>query len=261
MTNADNASNAAKELTVASFDALRNGEITAIVLDDVAPLNECDKACRALRVLTEKSTYCWSADLTILGVSVGEAHESAEALERYLEGSVRTVKIAREVVFDGITPVDRIVHRMLAVWQPGVRIPFLDGQPFLCQVLRRWKTGGGAHPHLDQSCTPLLKPLGIERRFGINVYVEMPTQGGAVEFWNRRISDDEYLRLKRPDYGLDRVILGPADLIIRPRRGQGILFDASKPHAVETVGGEGERITNASFFGYAGEESALYHFA
>jgi hypothetical protein len=251
----------ASDLTLSSFAALRSGEITAIVLDDVVMREECEKAARALRILTEQTTYRWNSDLRVLGVSVGEAHENDETLERYLEGAGRTVRIAREVLFPGATPVDRVANLMLQLWSPGLRIPFLNGRPFLCQILRRWKTGGAAHPHLDQSRTTLLKPFAIERRFGLNVYVEMPTEGGAIEFWNRDMTDDEYVKLKRPDYGLDRHVLGPPDLTIQPRQGQAILFDAFKPHAVEAVGGQGERVTNACFFGFAGEASAMFQFA
>jgi hypothetical protein len=251
----------AKELTTASFNALRNGEITAITLDDVVSHDECESACRTLSILTEQTTYRWSSDLRVLGVSIGEAHESDDALERYLEGAASTDRIAREVVFAGVTPVDRIAQRMLQIWQAGLRIPTLNDRPFLSQILRRWKTGGGAHPHLDQSRTPLLQSFEMENRYGLNVYLAMPTIGGGVEFWNRRLTDEEYVRNKRPDYGLNRDFLGPADLVIRPRCGQAILFDAFKPHAVEEVGGEGERVTNATFFACAGRTNAMFQFA
>src|SRR5450631_517674 len=96
----------ASDLTLNSFAALRSGEITAIVLDDVVLREECEKAARILRILTEQTTYRWNSDLRVLGVSVGEAHENDETLERYLEGACRTVRIAREVLFSGVTPVD-----------------------------------------------------------------------------------------------------------------------------------------------------------
>jgi hypothetical protein len=261
MTQIANTKSTSNELSAASFAALRHGEVIAIVLDDVASAEECDRACRGLRILTEKTTYRWSSDLRVLGVSVGEAHEGTEALERYLEGSEQIVAMTRNLVFAGVTPVDRIAHHILRIWQPGLRIPFLNERPFLSQILRRWKTGGGAHPHLDQTRTTLLRPFAMENRFGLNVYVGMPTKGGAVEFWNRSMTDEEYVGLKRPDYGLNRDVLGPPDLAIRPRRGQAILFDAFKPHAVEAVAGEGERVTNACFFGFAGEDKPLFQFA
>lgn len=250
-------------LTRESFAALRAGEICAILIDGLIPAYECARASRAVRTLTENSSYRWSGDLSIVGVSIGEAHESEEALERYLDGGERTSRVVRDVIFGGITPIDRVALQMLQIWAPGIRIPSSANRNFLQQVVRRWKQGGGASAHLDLSNTPLLRPFGIRKRFGINAYIEMPSEGGAVEFWSRAYSEEEYLALRQapPAYGLSRDAVGEPDLRIRPQAGQTILFDASRPHAVEPVAGRGERITDASFFAYASDDAPLFQFA
>jgi hypothetical protein len=250
-------------LTHESFAALRHGEICAILLDGLISQEACARAALAVRTLTEQSSYRWSSDLSIVGVSIGEAHESAEALERYLADGARTSRVVRDVVFGGVSPIDRITLLMLQLWPAGIRVPFREGRAFLQQVLRRWKQGGGANAHLDQSCTPLLSPFGITKRFGINVYLEMPSEGGAVEFWSRTFSEGEYeaLRQPPPNYGLAPEMVGEPDLRIRPAAGQAIMFDASRPHAVEAVAGHGERITDASFYGYVGDDAPLFQFA
>jgi len=255
------AAKVADHLNSASFRALLMGEINAIVLDEIVRPAERERATRVLRALTENTSYLWANDLRVHGVSVGEAHESAEKLDRYLAEAEHTMRIAREVVFDGVTAIDRITQKMLDVWGPGLRIPSIEGRPFLQQILRRWKQGGAANPHLDQSKTQLLSRFGMSKRIGVNAYIAMPTDGGAIEFWSREFSDAEYEACKRRDYGLDRELLGAADLTIRPRPGQVILFDASRPHAVEAVAGKGERVTNASFYAYAGDAAPLFTFA
>lgn len=259
MTNAYTADSLTRE----SFAALRGGEICAILQNGLIPQAECARAALAVRTLTARSSYRWSNDLSIVGVSIGEAHESEEALERYLSEGEITSRIVRDVIFGGVSPVDRITLQMLQIWEPGIRVPACDGQSFLQQVVRRWKQGGGASAHLDLSNTPLLKPFAIRKRFGINAYIEMPTEGGAVEFWSRSFSEEEYLALRQapPAYGLSREVVGEPDLRIRPATGQAIIFDASRPHAVEPVGGHGERITDASFFGYAADNAPLFQFA
>lgn len=249
------------ELNKESLIGLISGEIGAIVLNHVLTEQQSGRACEVLRALTTTTTYTWKDDLRVLGVSIGEAHESATKLEQYLAGADETMRTVRHVVFDGFTPVDRISQQLLRVWEPGLRLAARNGRPFLQQILRRWLQGGGAHPHLDQSNTPLLAPFGLTKRIGLNVYLDMPSAGGAIEFWNREFSDAEYARSKRPDYGLDRQLLGAPDLTIRPQVGQAILFDASRPHAVEALAGVGERITNASFFSYSRIDEPLLTFA
>ena len=53
----------------------------------------------------------------------------------------------------------------------------------------------------------------------------------------------------RHNYGLDRPHLGAPNLPLRPRKGQAVVFRAWDHHAVEPLSGEGDRITNAAFFG------------
>lgn len=250
-------------LTQESLTALRQGEICAILFNDLALPEECARAALAVRTLTAQSSYRWSSDLSIVGVSIGEAHESDEALERYLAEGAHTSRVVRDVVFGGVSPIDRVTLQMLQLWPSGIRVPSLGGRTFLQQVLRRWKQGGGASAHLDLSNTPVLAPFGITKRLGINCYLEMPSEGGAVEFWSRAFAEEEYLALRQapPNYGLAREVVGEPDLRIRPRAGQAILFDASRPHAVEPVAGHGERITDASFYGYAGDDAPLFQFA
>lgn len=253
----------ADTLTAESFAALQAREICAIQLNGLIALEECTRAALAVRTLTARSSYRWSDDLSIIGVSIGEAHESEETFERYLAEGAQTSSIVRDVVFGGVSPIDRITLKMLQIWEPGIRVPSRDGRSFLQQVTRRWKQGGGASAHIDLSNTPVLAPFGIRKRFGINVYIEMPSEGGAVEFWSRSFTEDEYVALRQapPAYGLSRELVGDPDVRIRPATGQAIIFDASRPHAVEAVAGHGERITDASFYGYAGDDAPLFQFA
>src|SRR5688572_15031671 len=97
----------AERLSRDSFDALRAGEIGAIVIDELVDQECCRRASASVRALTERSTYRWSDDLSIFGVSIGEAHESPALFERYLAEAPDTARIIRDVVFGGPSPVDR----------------------------------------------------------------------------------------------------------------------------------------------------------
>lgn len=249
------------DIEAETIEALIHGELPALVLDEVMTEQECDSACEAIRRLTSQSTYRWATDLTVVGTSVGEAHESPEAEERYFNQAAATAALLSREVFPFGSPVGRIVKRIAEVWPAGVVVPEKNGRGFLPEIARRWVSGGGANPHIDQSGTHLLGPLGIGRRLGLNVYMSMPEVGGAIEFWKRALSDEEYVRLKRPDYGLDREILGPADLTLKPKKGQAVLFRAWEPHAVEPVSGAVDRITNAAFLAVGGAGRSLAQFA
>jgi hypothetical protein len=251
----------ADELTLKSIRALVHREVIAIVLRDLRTPNEDLESSEAIRALSEASTYRWKSDLTVVGVSVGEAHESAEAEDRYFSEASETARLMREVIFPTGSPVSRIAEAIRAFWPAGVHVPTKNGRAFLPEIARRWVQGGGAHPHIDQSQTPLLAPLRIRYRVGVNHYVNVSSEQGATEFWDRQFTDEEYLRLKRSDYGLDRALLGEANLKLRPARGSTVLFRAWEPHAVESVAGHGDRITNAAFLGFEDFDRPLLQFA
>jgi predicted 2-oxoglutarate/Fe(II)-dependent dioxygenase YbiX len=68
---------------------------------------------------------------------------------------------------------------------------------------------------------------------------------------------DEYKELQLGNtYGLDRAKLPPPDLILHPRTGDLIIFDATRVHAV-TKQQVGTRITCSAFIGYRGKEVPL----
>lgn len=249
------------DIKTETIESLIYGEGRPLTLASVMTKDEREFACGKIRELTSRSTYLWSNDLKVVGTSVGEAHESPETEKRYFDEAPVTSELLAREVFPFGSPVERIVKKVAEVWPHGVVVPDKDGRAFLPEIVRRWVIGGGANPHIDQSRTHLLGPLGIGRRIGLNVYMSMPEIGGAIEFWNRSFSDEEYVSLKRPDYGLDRELLGPADLTLRPEEGQAVLFRAWEPHAVEPVGGSGDRITNAAFLAVGEGERPLARFA
>lgn len=248
-------------LTRASFDALRHGEVDAIVLSDVIGRAECEQACRVVRELTANHGYLRKHGVGSVGTPVGAAHHGSAREAEYFDEAPATAALLRDRIFPFGSPIERLMQLLLLIWPAGVQIPSKDGRHFLPQIARRWVSGGGAHPHIDQSETPLLSPLGIGRRIGVNAYLSMPESGGALQFWKRSFSEAEYERLRRADYGLDRDLLGDADLTIRPEVGQMILFRAWEPHAVEPIGGGGDRITNGAFVCARGDEAPLAVFA
>ena len=251
------------------IDSLISSEVTAIIIDNVISQDSAASYSRKVRDLCLDSQYLWKADLTSTAPrSVGEAHESPEHAKEYFLGANRSDQKTRALIYDGVSPVDRIVDRVMSVWDSGVTVPHKGKYRYLSEISRRWKMHGGAHPHIDQRSTHLLSSLNIKDRLGLNVYLNMPPEGGEIEFWNHHITDEEYASLKRPDYGIDRTILKAPDLTIRPSIGQGIIFRADMPHAVASINLDRsvvheteDRITNACFLCVTKSDEPILRFA
>lgn len=251
----------ATAITAQSLTDLITNKISAIRIGNFMTGVERDLALRNVRYHTQNTTYLWSNDFSVIGTSVGEAHENADKEASYFEQAPETNRLLQNNVFPFGSPMSRVGKMILDAWEPGLKIAHREGEMFLPEIVRHWRTGGGAHPHIDQTVTPLLAHLGLEKRLGCNVYMDMPSEGGSIEFWNRRFTDEEYKAAKRSDYGLDREILGEPSLKIRPNAPEMVLFDASQPHAVEPASGHGDRIVNAAFFAFGGYDKPLIQFA
>ncbi len=137
-----------------------------------------------------------------------------------------------------------------------------DSKLMLASTIRRWQKGGQANPHIDQRNIKLLRSLNLTARIGTNVYLQTPGKGkgGGLEFWKKKFTEPEYEAVKRMDYGLDREMLGPPDIVLYPEMGDLILFNAASVHGVEEIQA-GNRVTAACFIGVNDEATPLRIFA
>lgn len=250
-----------------SPDSLRDiaiGEVDVIWHRRFYRQELCEQALPAITDACNKASYTLTSDLQSVGTSVGEAAESDINHRRYLTAASATTMAIRDDIFAGLlSPTDRLRLLLDEYWPHGAHVA-RDARlerPMLPGILRRWPAGGHANPHIDQTETSVLGHLNIQRRIGTNVYLQLPETGcgGEIEFW-ARISEADYQRIRRPDYGLDRERLGTPAFSILPGQGDLVMFDAAVIHGVAAVS-SGARVTAACFVGYVGASEPLVLFA
>lgn len=254
----------ASELSRDSLAALATGQTDVIWHAGFYPAELCERALPAIEKACQDAQYTLTSDLQSIGTSAGEAAESEVNRERYLATAAATTSMIRDAIFAGLlSPADRLRLLLDEYWPHGARVArdSATRRQMLPGILRRWPRGGHANPHIDQTTTTILAHLGITRRLGSNVYIQVPDKGGGgeIEFWNR-IPESEYLNIKRPDYGLDREALGPPTFALLPNQGDLVMFDASIIHGVAKVA-NGARITSACFAGFVAPGEPLVIFA
>jgi len=228
----------ATEITQSSLNDLISGKILAIWCKEYIEKKVCDMSIDRIIAAVEKNNYTLTSDLQSLGTSIGEAHESKENETEYLATASETTQLIRNVIFQHtLSPIDKLRLELDEIWSAGATLGKYNSKPLLAATIRRWKGQGQANPHIDQTSIKLLKSLELKVRIGANLYVRTPEAncGGGLEFWETKYTVEEYEKLKRPDYGLDRELVGPADLIIHPDDGDLILFNAGVVHGVEEI--------------------------
>lgn len=253
----------AERLDAASLIALAAGEVDILWHKAFYAPEECRAALPAIRYECERSTYTLTTDLQSLGTSIGEAAESDAGEARYFATALATTHLIRHDIFGHhISPIDLIRLTVDELWPFGASVARRGAIAMLSGIIRRWTEGGQANPHIDQRQTPVLKHLSLQRRLGVNVYVSVPgeDQGGEIEFWGKVHDENQYVRAKRADYGLDRSILGEPQLAITPGTGDLIAFEASRIHSVARIK-SGERVTAACFLGVTAMDQPIQIFA
>jgi hypothetical protein len=253
----------ADSFTQESLRGLANGEIDVIWHRQFYSAADCRAVLPTIVEECEAASYTMTSDLQSLGTSIGEADESAENAERYLSTAAGTTALIRHSIFAGRTSPGDAVRLLADEWWPsGAVVGRSGGRQMLPSIVRRWPTGGHANPHIDQRHIPLLAAYGLQRRLGVNVYLEVPPagSGGEIEFWDLFEDEADYQAIKRSDYGLDREPLGTPWEAIKPGQGDLVIFNAARVHGVRAVE-SGSRVTAACFLGVRSEHEPIVVFA
>lgn len=198
-----------------------------------------------------------------IGPTVGSALASEAGADRYFADAGGFHQRLREGFFAGLrNPFDALLEAFNAAWPAGAAPAAHRGKPFSPGVFRRFRQGASLNPHVDTPLESLIAPLCGTARLSACVYLEVPTaaDGGRLELWNLFLTREEYDAVRAEDFSLPREVIGAPALSLQPGRGDLIVFDTERIHAVSRVLG-GARLTASSFIGVGQPGEPLAFFA
>jgi hypothetical protein len=235
--------------------ALLAGDVDAIRLAGHAVADECSALADFVVNHPRLRGYSTAGGVGRLGASFSDARKSASMAAEY-----STVDILVEA-FGVNGAIPRLAGRIASSWPFGVETLVYDGVA-LHRSIARVIAGGGAEPHDDNIAKEVPHSelaASVLVQVGVNLYVEMPAQGGELEGWRTTLNREEYDRLRNTErgreYGIRREAIGEPDWQLRPATGDVILFRNSELHAIR--GSQGRRITWGFFLGYRGPSKPL----
>ena len=144
-------------------------------------------------------------------------------------------------------------------WPAGAHLENLYGRKMYVGLSRVVKPGICFLAHHDifaKDAPDSYQAKSLEAQFACNVYLNMPTEGGALQMWDHDISPDQFDEMRGDSYGIDPALLGPPTLEIRPEPGDFIMFNSRCMHSV-TPGVDDPRLSLSFFVGYRGNASPL----
>jgi len=238
-----------------------SGRLVALRVADFYPKNLCDQFSERIAHYQHVGHYPLQPDVKKIGKAIYDAAADPPALEDYYATAHDALVQMRNFFHPYLSPMDKIRLVLQEVWPAGSMIESLHGKLMFCGLVRMYLTGSEARPHQDMTHwdipdSPAAKTLVTQ--IAANIYLAPGDDGGNLELWSYGITDrDEYDRARTPsDYGLDRKKLLMSVAEIKPLKGELILFDARKIHAVSRIN-VGVRITVSCFIGYRSPAAPL----
>jgi len=230
--------------------AVTSGALAARVARFVAP-KAGSKMGRRLIEHPAFGHYAKAPDIGKVGYpyydTVGDDAQEAN----YWASSSHWNATVRSAVAPDMSPIDKVHLHLDEALPRGARLlRDAEGRPAFAGLARVFQEGGEALPHVDRlewdapagrfAFTPVCQ-------YAANVYLHMPPWGGELEIWRQKPTQTQYEELRLAgSYGLDRARLGEAAIVIRPRPGDLIIFDAQNVHAVR-ASHSGARVTVSMF--------------
>jgi hypothetical protein len=247
----------------AAFTSLLTGEAACVAIDDFY----AREACRAIaeNVLglgLKRSFTCDNTEASFSGLA---AMECVNRREDYLAAVAETNAERRRLLGDQADPMEEVLSLLREAWPAGARIAAEGGRPYFAGVVRIIKK---VVHHSDSAPRDLpgWSVAGIKHQLSWNLYLSAPEEGGELQVWRRRWREEDertyrYPRAAERGYRAEgyrpEVVEGWPYVVVPPRAGRLVLFNALYYHKVLDVAGARPRLAMSSFVGVTDEGSPL----
>jgi Rps23 Pro-64 3,4-dihydroxylase Tpa1-like proline 4-hydroxylase len=239
---------------------LVDGAFIGLRIQDFYPAELCDRRIGDI-VDQAVESYQICAGVKRIGRAVAESAADPDQLGDYYKSALEAMQRLRRLFYPYLAPMDKLRLELQEQWPAGSTIERLHGLPMFCGLIRTFREGAEVRPHQDMIHwnAPDAAPARLMiAQLSANIHLAAAEHGGELELWNYSISASEQYRELQlsDDYCLDRARIGAPTVTIKPQKGDLILFDARRIHAVSRVE-KGVRVAVSAFLGYRGPTQPL----
>jgi len=232
--------------------SLYDGRILAIRVPGYYPAAASDEVAGRLLGSERMGAYAVAPTIGRLGISFFDTAGNPELRETYFREARPTIDELRRLCGAHGSPIDRLRAELQEAWPHGADLGHIDGRPMFVGLARVFRDRAEALPHQDdfeldaQDCPSAPTIVG---QLACNVYLRPAQEGGELELWDERYDEVEFDARRLGDtYGLDRTLIPPGAARLAPRKGELILFNSMRVHAVRATRA-GARVTMSCFIG------------
>jgi hypothetical protein len=265
----DNRTEIADELNTKSLERLFSGQTCVLKMPNFCSENICNllsewllssgelKPCyNEIRKNNEVNYLDFGVDSnTICFNTTYFTDQESDKFKEYYAASLKNIRIPRQIIKPNITPIDKLRLELDEVWPKGSMVANFNGiknTVGLFRVVPAERSELLAQsPHID-SLPRNYKDLAAQ--YTANIYFKVPDIGGELEIWD--IEPLSNLEIDKSNFDAEWRNSLPNPLKIKPMGGELIIFNARKPHAVNSFS-EGKRLSVQCFLGITHEGTIL----
>ncbi|MFI6169880.1 2OG-Fe(II) oxygenase [Nocardia sp. NPDC051052] len=241
-----------------ALTALLNGDVHAVRLAGFVRPDALDHLRKAFVGRQDHGPLATDPQFRRIGHAFSET-STEDGRGQYFDEARRNIDRLRAIASPYSYPADDIRLLLDEIWPSGASLLRRDGQAFFAGVARYQLAGVDLEPHTDNVGRNLPEDFAIRivRQLSVNVYLDVPDEGGQLEIWDDYPEESEY-RDRSGDrvYGIDRAAVGDPALVITPQVGDAIFIDPRRVHAV-APSKDRPRITIGLFIGISDPAESL----
>lgn len=243
-------------LSYEALQALTRREALMVRVPEFMSAAQCDLIARGLRGQGYGYVSGW------IGTpfpSLFQFGATPDGIDHYYATALPNIRGVRDACTPYPSPIDVFRCVVDELWPSGASLQALSGRKMfvgLCCNARPRIPLLAQHDFFARLVRHDPKADDLLMQMAVNVYVDVPQQGGELMMWRDEITDAEFLRRRGDKYGMDIEPLGVPDIVVKPQMGDLILFNTRKLHAVAPGSGS-DCLTLSCHLGFRGDDQPL----
>lgn len=161
------------------------------------------------------------------------------------------------------SPLDTLRCLLDEIWPAGANLQTIHSQKMFVGLSRMVEPDTTFLAHHDifaEDAPGSEEAESLLAQFAANIYFQVPDEGGELLMWHRNMSTKEFDERRKGQYGIEIVDLPPPDVVVKPGRGDLLIFDSRKIHAVASPR-DRARVAVSFFIGYRGDNQPLTYWS
>lgn len=251
-----------EELTAAHIQDVIHARTYGILIKGFASADTVALALDRLSRHELRGAFSEQTEFVRLGKAYIEIGDEASRVE-YHRQAITNIRKIRSVFSPLASPIDELRLLLDEAWPKGARLLDVNGEKCFVGIARFQGNGVDLTPHTDnlERNAPQDHEPKLLTQLSTNIYLQIPEDGGELEIWGIHPDEIEYDRLRgERAYGIERHLLPPPDLVIKPEPGDLIFLNPRLIHAVRPSA-TATRVTLGVFIGYFGDDQPLAYWS